>query len=1025
MNRVFSSKWNAKTRTWVAVSETTRARSCSKGAGQVAAVMLLAGGVSMMSSEAIAACSDTVNSVFASGGSSCNAAQSSYSGANVGYATDAGSVLTFTAPDVTVVSSDTAATTALISGGTFNSVGLPPASVHALGNLNLTTNAATDSVGLGIVSTGSSAQVNSVLVDGNLVVTGADSGTTAVRAAGNLQVKGKTTITTAGGDGYFALGEAGGTTASFGGDTNITTANRGRAITMLNNATLRFQGDLRATSENATAIYMSGSLGLGGNFQRPNLIADRSTFVRTSGDSAIGVDVSAADASFSRLLVSTIGASAMGVQVTRVSNMKIGAGSRIATAGSAAQAVYMDGTMPQGVTGNTVFTADNAELDTIGPNAAGILVTNGAVANLNSVTLDTTGFGSPAILALNGGTVNAQGLQVHAAGYHAEAIQMQGGNVNVTGSSFRTDDIGAGVYFASPAKSTFVAINSVFDTPNVVTILGLNGVGDMKLSGVTMTSNDGTLVFTDATSLINLAAADQTVMTGNVVNAAGGQVNFNLDTNSQWTGSSSNLTSLSLANGATWNMTGDTTVDTLANSGGTVNFVAPSGGVFKTLTTNSISGSGGLFKINTVLNEGGAATQTDLIKVNGDVAGANKIAVTNAGGLGAQTAGDGIRVVQVGGNAPAGSFALNGPLQAGAYEYQLVRGGTTGTSDYFLRSELAENPPVIVTPPVVVTPPVTSYRPAVPGYLIAPYLARDYGYAVGTLHEREGDQDLLRADGIPRRNGTWARVSGQTLRLSNRLFGYDTTTGFIQAGADLYQNEAKDGTRTFAGVMLRLGNTEAHTSFDARAQAGLNAQTGTLSQNAVGVGGYFTRYGAEGTYVDVVGELTRYQTSFTDSNQGSASQTGYGALASVEIGMPVSMGGAWKLEPQAQLAYQHLKLKAFSDSISSVSGTSDNALRSRLGMRMFKDASGQPKELNQWSPYLTLDLTRDLTGARQVTIGSTTLDPDTVRNWWSIGGGLTTQFSKTANFYADLKYQRAFGTGREGVTAHAGMRWNW
>ena len=60
--------------------------------------------------------------------------------------------------------------------------------------------------------------------------------------------------------------------------------------------------------------------------------------------------------------------------------------------------------------------------------------------------------------------------------------------------------------------------------------------------------------------------------------------------------------------------------------------------------------NGGTLKLDTVLNEGGAATRSDTLVVDGTsvgAGGATNMLVRNAGGAGALTVGNGILVVQV------------------------------------------------------------------------------------------------------------------------------------------------------------------------------------------------------------------------------------------------------------------------------------------------------------------------------------------------------------------------------------------
>jgi outer membrane autotransporter protein len=72
--------------------------------------------------------------------------------------------------------------------------------------------------------------------------------------------------------------------------------------------------------------------------------------------------------------------------------------------------------------------------------------------------------------------------------------------------------------------------------------------------------------------------------------------------------------------------------------------------------------------LNTLLNEGGAATQSDRLVVGDNVSGTTAIRV-NQSGSGALTVGDVIQLVQVSGTSAANSFHLAAPVQAGAYQY--------------------------------------------------------------------------------------------------------------------------------------------------------------------------------------------------------------------------------------------------------------------------------------------------------------------------------------------------------------------
>ena len=86
--------------------------------------------------------------------------------------------------------------------------------------------------------------------------------------------------------------------------------------------------------------------------------------------------------------------------------------------------------------------------------------------------------------------------------------------------------------------------------------------------------------------------------------------------------------------------------------------------------------------LNTVL--GGDGSPSDRLVISGGTAsGSTIVHVTNVGGVGAETTGNGIQVVSAvsGATTAAGAFALSaGELRAGAFDYDLFRGGVSGAA---------------------------------------------------------------------------------------------------------------------------------------------------------------------------------------------------------------------------------------------------------------------------------------------------------------------------------------------------------
>ncbi len=122
------------------------------------------------------------------------------------------------------------------------------------------------------------------------------------------------------------------------------------------------------------------------------------------------------------------------------------------------------------------------------------------------------------------------------------------------------------------------------------------------------------------------------------------------------------------------------TLSSLHNAG-TVTMLA--GGTSSTLTiSGDYHGHGSILELNTVLGDSSAASQK--LIVNGDAMGLTTLNITNLGGAGAQTTGNGILVVEVTGT-PFGNFELPEPgfIQAGGFRYSLAKVG----NNWYLQSE--------------------------------------------------------------------------------------------------------------------------------------------------------------------------------------------------------------------------------------------------------------------------------------------------------------------------------------------------
>lgn len=445
------------------------------------------------------------------------------------------------------------------------------------------------------------------------------------------------------------------------------------------------------------------------------------------------------------------------------------------------------------------------------------------------------------------------------------------------------------------------------------------------------------------------------------------------------------------------------------NNGGIVDMFNNSIGTMTTITGNYAGVAGSTLKMDTVL--GNDASATDKLIINGNTTGTTSLSVNNVGGTGAQTV-EGIQVVQVDG-ASSGTFALTSPVQAGSYEYQLFQGGTSTPTDgdWYLRSHLT-------TVDCKVTNTCTPiYRPGVAGYVAAQTANAHQGFdQLGTLHERMGEQRHVTADG----KQTWGRIyHREESNDGHDRFSYDQNRTGFQIGQDLWVKRDNQAQK-HAGVSLSYVHSNADFSDSVRPLAGLEAGTGSMSADSIGIGGYYTHMGDDGRYLDVVGQISHLRNKFTDSYAGKATQTGWRAGLSAEVGKPVAEYKGWKFEPQAQLSYQYTDYGSFNDAISKVDGYDAHTLRGRVGLRVHKDANYGTDRQAQY--YAIGNVIHDFIKPEAVTIGNTTVRENFDRTYWELGAGIQGQVAKNTYVYADARYQQSFQNNQHAGKVNIGIK---
>jgi outer membrane autotransporter protein len=508
-------------------------------------------------------------------------------------------------------------------------------------------------------------------------------------------------------------------------------------------------------------------------------------------------------------------------------------------------------------------------------------------------------------------------------------------------------------------------------------------------------------------------------------------------------GAFSATSTFSVAAGATLDLAGhDQTVAGLTNAGLVSLGGAP--GTRLTIACN-YAGQGGVVALNTYLGDDSSATDR-LVISGGAATGDTGLRITKTGGPGAPTI-DGIRVVEVanGGTTAAGAFRLDTRVAAGAFEYQLFRGGSTSTDDWYLRSFLV-NPPsppgepggdpdVPGGPPGGGAPapaPILLYRPEVALYAPVAVIGRQMGLAtLGTLHERQGELDSIRdlTGGSPCANGGWARAFGERTRSQWEGTVDSRATGNLiglQAGFDILRtNPYAGGHRDHAGVYVAYTDYNSpKVSGFALGQQGL--RVGRLLMSGPAVGAYWTHFGPSGWYADAVFQANWFEVKARSDFGTGLSTNGTGYAASLEVGYPNRFGGNWQIEPQAQVIWQSVSVDHSRDVLSSVDWDEDDAVTGRLGARL--QYTGRD-ERTVWQPYAKVNLWHTFSGTDRISFGGgAPIEHRFGDTALEVGAGVTARISRTTSLYAHADYRVSAGGGRSEQSATQGaigIRVNW
>ena len=468
------------------------------------------------------------------------------------------------------------------------------------------------------------------------------------------------------------------------------------------------RGLMATTRGNATVVARGGEIStLGGE---------------SGGNTAIGV------------LAEVFGPGA-GIAVVTITDTKI------TTQGDGANGVMAYTGFGGVVTGGAEITATNANIVTHGAGSVGLMAAAFSVATppvtiTSSSNVTANGINSLGVYAYSGGGAvqiklpsglvhvtgsGSDGVSVNAPATAVPAVITHGGQITsdqgdgidltlaLSGSIITSTGDITGALAAvrgSPAADSLTAaagalngltlmeagddlvtLSGTVNVTNAAQFDGGAGVNRLTIDGLSMRGFTGANNLANGSALtlwetISLTNSANLKLTGNLFEGGAGAQQLNI------TGATLDASG---SPSGTFAVNGN-----VANSGTLTMDDAPAAADDTTTITGNYVGAAGVVVLNTAL--GNSASPSDLLVIKGNSSGTSTLRVSNAGGLGAATTGDGILVVQVDGTSDA-SFVLDGgAITAGQFSYTLHKVG----NNWFLQSAAV---PVVVDP-VVATMPV-------------------------------------------------------------------------------------------------------------------------------------------------------------------------------------------------------------------------------------------------------------------------------------------------------------------------------
>ena len=710
------------------------------------------------------------------------------------------------------------------------------------------------------------------------------------------------------------------------------------------------------------------------------------------------------------------------------------------TAKNETEGIFGYGTVNVSADMNMDVTTTNGTAMLIGPSRGGIV----NIDNKSNITGTITGGSSNRVMGVGIGsrdTTSLQGTSMNQTAGTSINMNVIGYSGNVYGvyvskyGTYTNDGTltatvngnGKNAYGLSVASyANYIATNdNAFMVTGSDTSVGIQVQGTALLSGNLVVSAPIALDVMGSTNAdleINKDGGSTVKITGDVVNEGDGTnvLKLNLDTADSYLTGTSKMTSfgtldIALANSALWNVTADSTLTSLDNSG-IVNMRYTGAGNYETVTTDTLSGAGTL-KVNTDLQTSkdnlDVTTNSDKLVITGTSSGTHTIDVEDTSLLSGKKSEGYVLLVED--KTSGGATFVGGDV---------VKGGLYKYTPLIISVNPGDNPDILDTYSNVPTGNVKNWYLA--GYektgelqpVVAPLIgAGENRYAA---YRFEQDNLLLRLGELrdnENSQGIWAKVKTAKETVNDTT---DSRFTMYQVGYDKKYKDDEHGKKYF-GVAFN------HTKGD---QDYSSTSHGESSSNAMTL--YNTWLGKKGHYLDLVGKVGKINTDWDYSNArfpDSGDSSAWFYNLSGEYGRKIMNKDGFYTEPQAQLTYGHINGAGYtSDSGINVDQDSINSLIGRVGFTIGKHFNGDEDD-KRTNVYAKLFYNHEFLGDSDVRMNDTygdsyTHSGDFGGSWWTAGVGVTAQLDKKTNAYFDV--QKTFGGDIDQKWQfNVGLRWNW